>query len=46
MASNYAYYAGLELHYRDIKPKIIIEQYIENEKTDSAAEEQDSDLSF
>lgn len=36
MASNYAYYAGLELHYRDIKPKIIIEQYIENEKTDSA----------
>ncbi len=35
MSTNYAFVAGFELHYRDIKPKILIEQYIENEKTDS-----------
>jgi len=28
--TNFAYRAGLELHYRDIIPKIIIEEYIEN----------------
>ncbi len=30
---NFAFNAGLELHYRDIKPKIIIEKYIENKGT-------------
>ena len=28
--TNFAFRCGYELHYRDIKPKIIIEQYIEN----------------
>ena len=28
---NYAYYSGLELHYKNINPKIVIEQYIEND---------------
>ena len=28
--TNFAFQYGYELHYRDIKPKIIIEQYIEN----------------
>lgn len=27
---NYAYSSGLELHYKDIPPKIVIEEYIEN----------------
>ncbi len=29
MSDNYAYKWGTELHYRDIKPKIIIEKYID-----------------
>ena len=28
--TNFAFMFGFELHYKDIKPKIIIEQYIEN----------------
>ena len=28
---NYAYKSGLELQYRDIRPKIIIEEYIDND---------------
>jgi hypothetical protein len=31
MNTNFAYCAGLELQYRDIKPKIIAEQYLEDE---------------
>lgn len=31
LKTNYAFQAGLELHYKDIKPKIIIEQYMEDE---------------
>jgi hypothetical protein len=31
MNSNFAYCVGLELQYRDIKPKIIAEQYLEDE---------------
>lgn len=34
MRENFAYRYGYELHYRDIEPKIIIEQYIENIGTD------------
>ena len=30
MNTNYAYVSGLELHYRDIKPKIIIEKYMDD----------------
>ena len=30
MNENFAFKFGIELHYRDIPPKIIIEQYIEN----------------
>ncbi len=30
MSENFAFKAGFELHYRDIKPKIIIEEYKEN----------------
>jgi hypothetical protein len=30
MRMNFAYCAGLELHYRDIEPKIIAEQYMED----------------
>ena len=30
MRENFAYRAGYELHYRDIEPKIIIEEYISN----------------
>jgi hypothetical protein len=30
MSSNYAYQFGLQLQYRDIEPKIIIEQYMKN----------------
>lgn len=30
MSENFAYKNGLELHYRDINPKIIIEKYLEN----------------
>ena len=30
MNSNYAFYYGLELHYRDIEPKIIIEKYMDD----------------
>lgn len=30
MKTNFAYKAGLELHYRDIAPKIIAERYLEN----------------
>ncbi len=33
MQENFAYHSGLELHYRDIVPKIIIEEFIENEGT-------------
>lgn len=29
MNTNFAFHAGCELHYRDIKPKIIIEQYLD-----------------
>lgn len=32
MNINYAFTYGLELHYKNIKPKILIEEYIENEK--------------
>gem|GEM_PF-90524 len=31
MRTNFAYRAGLELHYRDIKPKIIAEKYMVDE---------------
>lgn len=31
MGRNYAFQSGLELHYKNIIPKIIIEKYIENE---------------
>lgn len=34
MSENFAFKFGFELHYRDIKPKIIIEQYIENKTGD------------
>ena len=34
MSENFAFKAGYELHYRDIKPKIIIEKFIENKGTD------------
>lgn len=30
MKINYAFFSGLEMHYKDIHPKIIAEQYIEN----------------
>ena len=30
MSENYAFISGLELQYRDIKPKIIIEQYMDD----------------
>jgi hypothetical protein len=30
MNSNFAFYYGLELHYRDIEPKIIIEKYLDD----------------
>lgn len=33
LVENFALKYGLELHYRDIKPKIIIEQFIENKKS-------------
>ena len=33
MNENFAFSYGCELHYRDIKPKIIIEQFIENKKS-------------
>lgn len=32
MNINYAFTCGLEFHYKNIKPKILIEEYIENEK--------------
>lgn len=32
MHTNFAFCYGFELHYRDIKPKIIAEEYIENDK--------------
>ena len=31
LATNFAYCIGLELHYRDIPPKIIIEQFVSND---------------
>ncbi len=31
MSINYAYYSGFEMHYRDIKPKIIAEEFLETE---------------
>ncbi len=34
MKENFAFKVGLELHYRDIQPKIIIEQFIENKSAD------------
>lgn len=34
MSENFAFKAGYELHYRDIKPRIIIEKFIENKGTD------------
>ena len=34
MNQNYAFTSGLELHYRDIKPKIIIEQYMDDNTGD------------
>lgn len=30
LKTNFAYVAGFELHYRDIKPKIIIEEYMDD----------------
>ena len=33
MKENFAFKAGFEMHYRDIKPKIIIEKFIENKGT-------------
>lgn len=33
MHENFAFKVGFELHYRDIQPKIIIEKFIENEKS-------------
>lgn len=30
MKTNFAYKAGLELHYKDIPPKIVVEKYLEN----------------
>lgn len=30
MKTNFAYKAGLELHYKDIPPKIVVEEYLEN----------------
>ena len=30
MNSNFAFHFGLELHYRDIEPKIIIEKYMDD----------------
>lgn len=35
MNSNFAYSCGFELHYRDIKPKIIIEEYIDPSKSNN-----------
>jgi hypothetical protein len=32
MKLNFAYMAGLELHYKDIVPKIVAEKYIENDE--------------
>ena len=34
MNTNFAYKAGLELHYKNIRPKIIAEKYLENEVGD------------
>ena len=34
LSTNFAYVYGFEMHYRDIKPKIIAEEYIENIKND------------
>ena len=34
MNENFAFKIGYELHYRDIRPKIIIEKFIENKGTD------------
>ncbi len=34
MKMNFAYHSGLELQYRDIKPRIIAEQYMENSEGD------------
>ena len=34
MNINYAFFGGLELQYRDIKPKIIIEQYLDDKSGD------------
>jgi len=33
MNENFAFHAGCELQYRDMKPKIVIEKFIENEGT-------------
>lgn len=33
MKTNFAFSCGFEMHYRDIKPKIIIEKYIENKNS-------------
>ena len=33
MCENFAFKNGFELHYRDIKPKILVEAYLENEGT-------------
>ena len=30
MATNFAYKAGMEMHYKYIKPRIVIEEYLEN----------------
>lgn len=34
MSKNYAYQYGLEIHYKNIDPKILIEQYMENDKNE------------
>ena len=35
LSENFAFKAGFELHYRDIPPKILIEQYMENSGSDA-----------
>lgn len=34
MGMNYAYEFGFELQYRDIKPKVLVEEYLENQEND------------
>ena len=34
MHSNYAFRAGLEMHYKRIRPRIVVEEYLENQNKD------------